>query len=291
VWGYAGQLSVAQLALGGVAGYTTTLLISLHDVNLVLAVLAGVGTAVLCSLLLGLASLRLHGFYFTILSVSFAAVFVTLVTNSDTAGRTAGLLVDRGRLPVVDIGGLRWDLDSGSGGFFALALVVFMAMHALAVLLRECPAGRAMFAVRDDEALASSLGIRGATIKILSFALSAVVASVAGILQIYSFRLIVPEFFSFHEALLSLLLLVVAGLGYTYAPAIGAVVYVVLYQAAPVEGEWRVGLLGVFVILIVLFFPDGIAGGIRLLARRASSLVGRAARWSGRSTARSDYAE
>ncbi|MDZ7676174.1 MAG: hypothetical protein U5K30_14045 [Acidimicrobiales bacterium] len=51
VWGYAGQLSVAQLSLGGVAGYTSTLLISLHGVTLLPAVLAGVVAAVVCSLL------------------------------------------------------------------------------------------------------------------------------------------------------------------------------------------------------------------------------------------------
>jgi ABC-type branched-subunit amino acid transport system ATPase component/ABC-type branched-subunit amino acid transport system permease subunit len=262
VWGYAGQLSLAQLGLGAIGAYAFTLLTARAGGSVLLALIAGVGLAFVASLALSVAALRLRGFYFTILTVTFALVILTVIANSELTGRSAGLLVLRSVLPTIDLFGVQWEMASRTGGFFALVAVVFLLMNAIALYLARSSAGRAMLAVRDDEQLAASLGMNALHIKTIAFVVSSIVAGTAGIMQALKFQLVVPELFSLDQALIAVLLLVLAGLASVWAPAIAAAVYVALYEAAPINGSLRGGLLGAVVVLIILFFPGGIAGAV-----------------------------
>jgi branched-chain amino acid transport system permease protein len=266
VWGYVGQLSLAQVALGAVGAYGFVILSTQHGLPLALAAFLGVGLAVVASLVLSAAALRLSGFYFTILTVTFALVIITVITNSDTAGRTTGLVVPRSALPSISLLGLEWPTASPLGGFYALAALMFVLLNAAAVLLARTSAGAGMFSVRDDPRLAVSVGINPLHVKSLAFVLSGFVAGVAGILHGLSYQLVVPELFALDQALVTVLLIVLAGRGSLYAPAIAGAVYVVIYQAAPIEGNYRGGLLGAFVVLIVLLVPGGIADGTQKAA-------------------------
>jgi ABC-type branched-subunit amino acid transport system permease subunit len=275
VWGYVGQLSLAQVALGAVGAYVFVILSTQQGLPLLAAMLLGVGTAVLASLVLSAAALRLSGFYFTILTVTFALVIITVITNSETAGRTTGLVAPRSALPDIQLAGLQWLTGSPLGGFYALTAVVFVVLNACAVLLARSSAGAGMFAVRDDDRLAASVGLNPLHVKSLAFVLSGFVAGVAGILHGLSYQLVVPELFALDQALLTVLLIVLAGRGSLFAPAIAGAVYVIIYQAAPIEGNYRGGLLGAFVILIVLLVPGGIAGGSVKAAAALRGLRGR----------------
>jgi len=289
VWGYAGQLSLAQIALGAVGAYCFVLLSTQAGMAVGLAVVIGITFAAGASLVLSVAALRLRGFYFTILTITFALVITTVITNWDLAGRTTGLVAPRSALPKIDIFGLVWPTGSPRGGFFALAAVIFIVMNALAIYLARSSAGAGMFAVRDDERLAVSLGLNPLHVKSLAFVLSGVVAGAAGCLQALSFQLVVPEIFSLDQALITVLLIVLAGRGSFYAPAIASVVYVVLYQAAPIGGSFRGGVLGAVVILIVLLVPGGIAEAAERGMRKARSWLRN--RTGGRDTQRQAAAD
>ena len=128
-----------------------------------------------------------------------------------------------------------------------------------------------MFAVRDDPKLAVSVGINTLHIKSLAFVLSGFVAGVAGILHGLSYQLVVPELFVLDQILLAVLLIVLAGRGNLLAPTIGGVVYVLIYEAAPIDGEYRQGLLGLIVVLIVILVPGGIAGGTTQVFKRVTA--------------------
>ena len=101
--------------------------------------------------------------------------------------------------------------------------------------------------------------------------LSGFVAGVAGILHGLSYQLVVPELFVLDQILLAVLLIVLAGRGNLLAPTIGGVVYVLIYEAAPIDGEYRQGLLGLIVVLIVILVPGGIAGGTTQVFKRVTA--------------------
>jgi branched-chain amino acid transport system permease protein len=260
VWGFAGQLSLAQFALGGAAGYSVVILTTNHGYGLLLASLVSTAGAVLVSILLALAALRLRGFYFAILTVTFGTALVTVAVNWEVTGRSSGLIVSRDILPHLDVARVSWDMASPFGGLYGLLAAAFVICLLGSVLLARSPAGRAMMAVRDDEPLASSVGVNPFHTKVIAFAASTVVACVAGILSAFYYRLVVPEMFSLDHALTATLLLVLAGLGAKFSPLIAAAVYALLYEMSPYDQELQMVLLGATVIAMVLFFPRGLAG-------------------------------
>lgn len=264
IWGYAGLLSLAQLSLGAITGYAVAILGSAGGAWLPLGIGGGIAVSVVASILISRTSSRLSGFYFSILTLVFALTITTVLSNWDLAGRTAGLSVPRSLLPRADILGYAFEPTSPQG-FFLLAASCFLLLNALAGVLWFLPAGRAMRAVRDDIHLAQSVGFRPSSVRTFAFALSGAIAAVAGLLQAWSFQLVVPELYGLDQTLLAIMLLVMAGLGSPYAPAVAALVYLVLYEALPVDGALRLGILGVAVIVIVLVFPGGITAGVRRL--------------------------
>lgn len=259
VWGYAGLLSLAQLSLGSVAAYCAAILTASAGVPLAGAVALGMALAVAASIVLGVVSTRLQGFYFAIATIAFALTVKTCVVNWDEAGRTAGLPFMRSELPVVSLGGLEL-VPATFQGFFVLIALTFVIVNASAVGLRGSRAGQAMRSVRDDPQLARSLGISPPAVRTLAFAISGLLAGVAGILQAWSFQIIVPELYSIDQALTAVMLLVLAGLGSVWAPTVAGIVYVVLYEIVPVDGELRTGILGLAVIAIILLRPGGLIG-------------------------------
>jgi branched-chain amino acid transport system permease protein len=260
VWGYAGQMSFAQLGLGAVGAYTFTIFTVHRGVTPILAALLGVLFACAASLILSVAALRLRDFHFAILTVSFSLVILAVVANWELAGRTAGLLVPRTLLPTIDLFGMKWNIGARNGGFYALVAIVFVLANAFAVYIARSRGGGAMRAVRDDELLSRSVGMNTLHVKTVAFLASAVIAALAGILQAVSFNLVVPELFSLQQTLLAVMLIVLVGRGGVYAPVIAAVIYVVLYNVLPIEGSLRGGILGAIVVFMIVFFPSGLAG-------------------------------
>lgn len=273
VWGYVGLLSVAQLALGAIAAYWVAILGSRTDTNLAVLVVVGVVLSMVASVLLGAVSTRLKGFYFTIITIAFALTVSTILMNWDVAGRTTGLMFLRSEIPVIHLGPYEL-IATTTEGFYVLTAIVFVLANAIAALVLYSRAGRAMRAVRDDPQLARSLGFSPAAIRTLAFALSGALAGVAGILHAYSFQLVVPELFAIDQALLAVMLIVLAGLGNVWAPVIAGIIYLLLYQVAPIDGDLRAGLLGLVVILVILLLPRGIVDAVpawrRARAHRAT---------------------
>lgn len=268
VWGYAGQMSFAQLGLGAVGAYTFAIVTVEQGVSPLLAMLLAVLFACVASLILSVAALRLRDFHFAILTVSFSLVILAVVANWELAGRTSGLLVPRTVLPTINVFGIEWETGGRGGGFFALAALIFVLANALAVYIARSSGGRAMRAVRDDELLARSVGMNTLHVKTVAFLASAVIAGLAGVLQAVSFNLVVPELFSLHQTLLAVMLLVLVGRGGIYAPTIAALIYVVLYNVLPIEGSLRGGILGVIIVFMIVFFPSGLAGIAAMLGFR-----------------------
>lgn len=268
VWGYAGQLSLAQLALGAVSAYTAVVLVTQVGANIWIAMLAGIIAALLSSLLLSVAATRLRGFQFAILTLTFAMAMLAVATASPLLGRSEGLLLQRQVLPKIDVAGFAWDIGGRSGGFYLFVAIIFLLMNALAVVIARSPAGTAMRAVRDDEMMARSVGMNPLRVKTVAFVLSALVAGFAGIVQALQFTLVVPELFSVDQLLVAVMLLVLVGRGNIYAPIAAAAIHVLLYDIIPIDGAWRSGILGAIVIVIVIAVPEGILGAFGAAGRR-----------------------
>lgn len=264
VWGVAGQFSMAQVALGGVAAYTYAILAPPSGWGVLGTILCGIAAAVVSSALVGYLCLRLSGFRFAIMTLAFALAGVGLASSLEITGRSSGISV-QADWPTIPLGVIDWDLDGSEGGFsLTLLLVVAGVLLALSGLLRS-RLGRGLIALRDDEILAESIGLNTRNLRITAFMLGAVVAGIAGVMQAQSYRFIYPSLFSFDTLVNMIVVLVLGGRGRVAGAVVGGVIYSILTTNLSFGGNFEAAVFGVLVILIVIFAQNGVSYYLGLL--------------------------
>lgn len=259
--GWTGQISLGHAAFLGLGVYAGQRLLD-HGVPLVLTlpVVATLGAVV--SLALGGPSLRLRGVYLTIVTLAFGAACERyLFALEAVRGYRSGIV------PRASFLGLSTTTDRG---LYLVALGVLGAALAVAGNLRRSDVGRAWFAIRDSEPAAAALGVRIARYKIGAFALSAGLATTAGVL--YGMLLQAtpgPSQFGVLQSFFLLALPVVGGIESLAGAVAGGILFAV---AQPVVNLFEVRLFlatGVVVALATLSHTHGVAGAGRRLARAA----------------------
>lgn len=260
--GWGGQIPLGQAAFLGIGVYATQpLLQGGVPLPLVLVAVGLLGAGV--SLILGVPSLRLRGVYLTVVTLAFGAACERFLfpIEAISGGRTAKL-VERPEL-------LGWSL-AGDRDLYLAGLVVAAVAFWLAANLRRSNAGRALFAIRDSEDAAQSLGIRVAPNKIGAFAFSAALASVAGALYAMLFNSTpASDQFGVLQSLFFLALPVIGGLGSLVGAVIGGFALAV---AQPMVNALDVRLFftaGLMLTVVLLSRTGGVVGLAQALARSA----------------------
>lgn len=252
ITGYCGQINFGQAAFWGIGAYVTALA-TMNGLNFWLALpLAAVATG-LCSLVLGVPTLKLRAYYLAMATIAFGEIVqLVLVHWEPVTGGTSGL---RG-VPGVSIFG---HVLKGNVQHYYFLLAWCALALALAMRLRASKVGRAMVALRDSEIAAEAAGVDTVRIKMLAFALSSMYAGVAGGLYASYVNYVSPDLFSNAQAVLFFTMLVVGGTGSALGAVIGTVVLTALPEALRFLKEWYLVLYGVGVILMIVFVPEGIA--------------------------------
>ncbi|GFG52386.1 branched-chain amino acid ABC transporter permease [Mycolicibacterium agri] len=256
ICGYAGYISFGHVAFFGIGAYTTAILMQ-PDVDwnfwATLPVAAVIAAAV--AALVGWPALRLKGAYFAIATWALAEAVRELATVVDITGGSGGL-----KTPI--------RLDDN---FFFYTMVGAAAIaYALCYLLLERSRfGFRVKAVRDNEVAARAQGINTTLVKIEAFALSAVIPAILGGINAYWITFINPA--SVLNTIITdqlVVMVLVGGLGHIWGPALGATALFLLQEQLRVSyGETTayIVIVGVLVMLVVLFLPDGLVS----LGRRA----------------------
>lgn len=253
--GYAGQLSVGQAGLFAVGAYATA--ISEHHFALPLPVellFAGAVTA-LAGLILGAASLRLKGHYFTLVTLGFGLAVPQLALNlSGLTGGYTGLET----LPA-QLGGLSFATPWADYNF---SLVIVAGCLVILERLLRTSSGRAIMSVRDSELASAAYGVNVFSTKIRVFLISSFFTGIAGDLFAHFNNLVSPSSFGFTISLFFLAAVVVGGSGArrtTLAGSlVGALALAYLQQRTASLGGVSEFVLGVAVIAVALLFKAGL---------------------------------
>ncbi len=266
--GFTGLLSFGHAAFFATAGYAAGHAIKVWGWPME----AGLGFAVLCSGLLGLAigalAIRRQGIYFAMVTLALAQmVFFVFLQAKFTGGEDGLQGIPRGRL----LGAL--DLADDLNLYYAV-LAIFLACLALCYRIVHSPYGQVLKAIRENEPRALSLGYRVDRYKLLAFVLSASLAGLAG-----GCKALVVGFETLTDAAWQMsgevvLMTLVGGVGTLFGPVIGAFAIVGLQdQLADRVGSWVQVILGLTFIVCVLGFRRGIAGEVAAWRerRRATS--------------------
>ena len=252
ITGYCGQINFGQAAFWGIGAYVTALA-TMNGLSFWLALpLAAVATG-LCSLLLGVPTLKLRAYYLAMATIAFGEIVqLVLVHWEPVTGGTSGL---RG-VPGVSIAG--YALTGNLQHYYFLLVWCALALG-LALRVRSSKLGRAMLALRDSEIAAEAAGVDTVKVKMLAFAMSSMYAGVAGGLYVSTINYVSPDLFSNAQAVLFFTMLVVGGTGSAAGAVIGTAVLTALPEVLRFLKEWYLVLYGVGVILMIVFVPEGIA--------------------------------
>lgn len=270
VLGVTGLLSAAHGALFGIGGYTAALLVVRTGFNTWPALLLAAVAGALGGLLIGLPTLRARGPYFVISSLCFGLVVQIVIDKWDavTFG-PLGVTSIPAPSPIAIPGVGRISFESVAAQYWAILATLILVVVAVGRIV-DSRVGRGFQAIRVNEGLAETLGVPTASLSLLAFVLSGAIAGVAGGFYGFYITYLSPADASFWISLNAILFVVVGGAGTVGGPIVGAFAMTVLPETLRLFEEWRLFIFGLLLIVVVIFFPQGIAGGARMLWGRAT---------------------
>lgn len=268
--GFGGQISLAQLAFAGVAGFGLSKLTTSWDVPFPVAPLVAAAIAAVLGMLVALPALRIRGTELAIITFAAGVTISELVfKNADLVGSAS-----TGGAPVANPTLGPWDLGLVAGTsssrpvFGLLVLAVLVGSCLLVVHLRSSPMGRRMLAVRSSERAATACGVNVAAQKIALFGLAAFLAGLGGCLTAYRFGNVSDASFGTIASLMALTMAYLGGIttvgGALTSGVLAAsgVAFYGLSRLSESTGRWDVVIGGVMLIVVVVRFPDGLATAI-----------------------------
>jgi branched-chain amino acid transport system permease protein len=261
--GYAGLLSAGHAAYWGVGAYAAALVATRWTPNAFAQLGVAVAATALAAVATGWLAVRARGVYFLMLTLAFSQLLFTLALTWDSLTHGSnGLPTPAPRL--LSSGG---DPLDGTA-FYYYALVSFAVGYLFLRVVVAYPFGRALVAIRENEARLSSVGYNVFAYKLAAFCLAGAVAGYAGALAVQHAKYVSPSDVSFEISALALVAVIVGGRATLYGAVLGAAfVYIVRDELSSAFSEhWRL-VLGLVFIGVVYVLPRGLGGLVQQVGR------------------------
>src|ERR1051325_9697664 len=269
--GFAGQLSLGHVAFFGIGAYASSLvalgfkLTTPFEVTVApnpvwLAMLADMLAAGLAGWFIGRIAFKVRGAYFVIVSISFAEVMRLVAVN--WLELTQGPMALNNIPPLELFGHAFWKKPEN----YWLVLAVAVFSYILIRRLVHSRAGRAMIALAENEALATSVGIDVPRDLVLAAVVSAAIAGAAGALYAHYVRIVDPDVFLFVYTVTMVIMVVTGGKGTLAGPVVGGLIFGLLpegLRAMAIAPEMQWIAYGILMVLVVYFLPVGIVPALR----------------------------
>lgn len=243
----AGMFSVATAGFASIGAYTAGILAVDYGVTPILAILAAVAVATVGSLIMSFPLVRLRGVYQAIATIAFVQIIVSLMLFSD--GVTHGAVGVNGIPRVV--------------GTITL-LIAAGAITYLMLALSSTRLGRTYEVIREDEAVAASLGVSVTYQQTLAFVLSGAIAGLFGALEAFHSYSIVPDQFGFTFLVAALSYVILGGRRSVLGPIVGAAILLSLPEIARPLAEFRMLVFGLILMAAIAFLPHGVVDTVKL---------------------------
>ena len=252
--GFTGQLSLAHAGFFGIGGYTAGLLM-VNGVSFWLALPAALALTGTIAFFVGMIALRTRGAYFAVFTLALGVIITISIERWESVtGGTDGLI---GIPPPAAIGPITF--TSLAAQYYLVLAFLALTIY-VSVSIAQSLVGRSFIAIRQSENLARAIGIDVGRTMRLSFVISATFAGLAGVLYTSYLGYIGPGMSSVAMTFRMLLFLMLGGAGSLAGPLVGTLLISMAMQALQAFEQYQLVLLGPLLVVIMIFFPNGLAG-------------------------------
>lgn len=258
IFGYAGQFAFANAAFFGIGAYVSSLLTVRLGIPFWFSMPLGGIAAMVIGCLISMPALRLSRFYLAIMTMALGEQIQWVLIHWESMTYGAGGFP----VPYPSLGG--WVFNSDQSIYYINLLVTIFILWATKNIL-ESRIGRAFVAIRDSEVAARCMAIPSTKYKVIAYAISSFYAGIAGGLYSITVGFLSPENFGFAQVTLHFCMVMVGGLGSMIGSVAGAIVLTSLPELLRDYQAYQELIFGFILLLILIFMPRGISGGLTRL--------------------------
>lgn len=262
LFGYTGQISFGHAAFFAIGSYGTSLLSMKAGIPpAVSSVLASL-IAMAAGIIIALPASKLVKHFLSLLTIAFGQIVYLLANSwSDLTGGAGGI----SGIPDLELFGFRLDTNRK-------CMICIWILALIILLIKEniihSRVGRGFIAIRENTHAAQGMGVNVRYYKIMAFAVSAAMAGLAGALYAHLVGFISPETYNATQSTLFMTMLLFGGIATSAGPLIGAAVLLLVKEVFQSFASYQVLIYGIFIMIILFFFPNGTVGIIRNIRNR-----------------------
>jgi branched-chain amino acid transport system permease protein len=294
-FGYTGLLNFGQSGFLAVAAYGLAVTVATFDLPMWLGIIIGLVGAVVLALLLGIPTLRLRADYLAIVTIAAAEIIrltVRSVTFESTFGGSdgrqafAGGFYDLNPYPVHEYNIGRFGFNERQMWILTVGWILVALSCLVVYLLMRSPWGRVLKAIREDEDAVRSLGKNVYAYKMQSLIIGGVLGCLGGFVYALGQASIQPDIFGTDTTFFAYTILILGGAARVGGPVVGAMIFWVILSLSDnilneaidagyiskslitttQVGQFRFMIVGLMLMLLMIFRPQGIFGDRREIA-------------------------
>jgi branched-chain amino acid transport system permease protein len=266
--GFNGQISLGHGAFYAIGAYVAAILMDRFGVPYWATLPVAGAVCLVAGFLFGLPALKLEGLYLALATFALGVAMPQILKYKAIEGWTGGvqgIVIIKPDAPFgLELSQDRW--------LYFFTLFVLLVMFLIGYNILRGRMGRAMIAIRDQPIAAEAMGIDIATVKALTFGISALYTGVAGALGAIVIQFVAPDSFNIFLSISFVVGMVIGGVG----SIVGAIYGGLFIQFVPNVAEaisksapWAI--YGLFLIGFMFLMPTGVAGFIRLVWAKLSA--------------------
>lgn len=255
--GYGGQLSISHSAFFAIGAYCSAIFCLRWGLHPLASIILSQAITFAAAWGIGTVVLRLKGHYLAIATLSFTIIVQVLII--EMAWLTGGLQ-GLDSIPSISVGGFLFDSD---WRFYFLVWPLTLVVLLFALNLVDSRMGRIFRATKESEDITRLFGADVKKYKVKLFILSSIYASLAGSLYAHFVTYISPATASIMFAIDIIMVLAFGGFTILWGAMLGAASLTFLNEYLTIFAEYKRAIYGGSLILIMLFFPNGLLEGLK----------------------------
>jgi branched-chain amino acid transport system permease protein len=264
--GHGGMFQFHHAVFYGVGAYTVALMLTKTRMPVWVGFLAGPIAAMFAGLVIGWFCVRLTRLYFGMLQISLGSLVWAIVFRwYRFTGGDDGIH----GVPMPPL------LSSLNRSYYFILIILALSLMLLYLILKS-PFGSTLQAIRDNPDRCAAVGINVRRHQLLAIVVATFFAGIAGVLFVVLERSVFPDLL-FWVLSLEIFIMCLLGGWFTFAgPVLGAAITVALRTFVGIYTEYWTLILGVILILLIFFLPEGVMGYLlEILKPRAKEAAGR----------------